>query len=519
MGKAVNRSRLKALPFFIGLILISVFGGIILAISTPMGMGQINDSTAYIAGARSVLAGTGYSEIWLASNTEPIIHYPPLLSSILALMGVFGLDPARGIRALNIFLYSGNIFLMGILGWRMTSRKLVGVLLALGFTLDGTLLRVHAYAISEPLFILLLISSILLIGRYINNKITHLLVLAGLVTGLTLITRYVGLAVLVTILVTLIIFISTWRKRLGALGIFLLFALPLLLAWIYRNQHLTGMATNRGISWHPISIDNIRFGLTNFIDWLIPIHNTDFNYYLLSASILGLIFCVVLAWTGYTGIMNFIRPPRIPKPNPYAFTTGVFLLIYSGSIIASMSFFDGTTKFQDRILSPIYIALLILFVTLFAWVWITQNMKARVLVSIVVFILFFSSSINYYQVVVKLRQDGLGYTSVRFQKSTIANHIRQLPEKIKIYTNSPPAVYSTTDRSSYIIFLDTELNDSTLKYFSNINYEVHTGEAVLALFGVSMDTINNSVFDQLTDGLKLRVKYGTHMLYDNNPSQ
>jgi hypothetical protein len=42
--------------------------------ATPEGLGLTDDSIAYIAGARSMLAGDGYREAWLASD-GPVTHF------------------------------------------------------------------------------------------------------------------------------------------------------------------------------------------------------------------------------------------------------------------------------------------------------------------------------------------------------------------------------------------------------------------------------------------------------------
>jgi hypothetical protein len=110
------------LLFLLALCLIAVSSVGILLYSTPQGLGLSDDSIAYIAGARSLLSGQGYREAWLASN-QPVTHFPPGFSSILALIGLSGLDPLRGTRLINSILFGANAFLLGILGWRMTTDR------------------------------------------------------------------------------------------------------------------------------------------------------------------------------------------------------------------------------------------------------------------------------------------------------------------------------------------------------------------------------------------------------------
>ena len=123
----MNRSTLR-LVSFISLFLIAVAGIFLILKATPEGMGLSDDSIAYIAGARSMLAGNGYREAWLNSN-GPVTHFPPGFSSVLAFLGLFGLDPLRGTRFVNALLFGANAGLLGILAWRMTPSLTAGLVL------------------------------------------------------------------------------------------------------------------------------------------------------------------------------------------------------------------------------------------------------------------------------------------------------------------------------------------------------------------------------------------------------
>src|SRR3990172_6151761 len=128
------------LLFLFALSLIAVGSMSVLLYSTPEGLGLSDDSIAYIAGARSILAGNGYREAWLASN-GPVTHFPPGFSSVLAMIGLSGLDPLRGTRFVNSLLFGANAFLLGLIGWRMTKSQVAGIVLALLFLLNASLLR------------------------------------------------------------------------------------------------------------------------------------------------------------------------------------------------------------------------------------------------------------------------------------------------------------------------------------------------------------------------------------------
>lgn len=512
----IKQDRLSIFLFITALTAFGLAGAVMLKIATPMGLGLINDSTAYIAGARSLLQGTGYSEIWLATDFEPIIHYPPLLSSLLALIGLSGLDPMRGVRALNILLYGSNIWLMGILSWRMTGFKVAGLLTALYFAMDGVLLEIHAYAISEPLFIFFLLASMILTSLHTEKESNAALALTGLATGMALLTRYVGLALLAATILVLVTLHTGWRKRFISAGLFLASSLPWFFAWVFRNRQLTGMATNRGIKWKPLVGDNINLGINNFTDWLFHI-NSAAKISTFPSLLVVLTLSLLIVWLLFVGIRYFAKPAHTSKPNAIVFFSVAFTLIYISSLMVSLSFFDGTTKLQHRILSPIYVTCTIILVSAFIWSWNHHQVAVKIALSCTACALFILAGANNFQTISRLKEDGQGYASARYQETVIADFLRNLPSDVKIYTNSPPAVYSSTDRRSYILFLDAELTSETRSFYTQVRQEVGNGNAVLAFYGVHKGDMNTEAYGYLVNGLNLSIKNGTNLIYENNP--
>src|SRR5512145_2526933 len=82
---------------FVALLLIALIGVLLVLQATPEGSALSDDSIAYIAGARSVVAGNGYREAWLASN-QPVTHFPPAFPAVLAFFGYLGIDPLHAVR-------------------------------------------------------------------------------------------------------------------------------------------------------------------------------------------------------------------------------------------------------------------------------------------------------------------------------------------------------------------------------------------------------------------------------------
>ncbi len=494
---------------FLILVLFALSGTLLILYATPQGMGLSDDSIAYIAGARSILSGQGYREAWLASN-QPVTHFPPGFSSVLAFVGISGLDPLRGTRLVNSLLFGANIFLLGLIGWRMTKSHITGIALALLFLINGSLFRVHTTAMSEPLYIFFTLAAFLAFSQYLlseeKNSIKFLL-LVSVCTAFAYLTRYAGLALLATFLVSLLILHDTWRNRLTSAGIFLAGFLPFALAWSLRNRLLTDNATNRQLVFHPITAENIQLGISNFAAFLLPVEEwrkTLIKIPNLFTGILVLILFSLLAWLMTKGLKKFFNPAN-KTPEILSFINALYIFGYLASILSSMTFFDASTKFQLRILAPVYVSLLVMLTYLGWHLW--QKQKT---ISLLFFLMLVSLSIyNFTSTLAQLRKGGQGYASFQWFDSEAMDFLRQLPESTRIYSNQVGPVYLYTGRSGYVLpdLVDPVTGLPRGRYEESVDLlqaDVLSGEAALALFKYgSQDEDVQSVYLDLANGLYL----------------
>jgi hypothetical protein len=478
----------------LGLIAVSAMG--VLLYSTPQGLGLSDDSIAYIAGARSILSGQGYREAWLASD-QPVTHFPPAFSTILALI--------------NSILFGANIFLLGMIGWRMIKPQLAGLILAFLFAVNASLFNAHAVAMSEPLYIFFSLAAFLTFSQYFNSQKNIWLMATGCLTAFAYLTRYAGLALLATFLVTLILLQDTWKKKITSAGIFLASAVPFLLGWSIRNKLVADNATNRTLVWHPLTAENIKTGIYNFSEFFIPVETWRralVNIPNFFAILLSFIALVLLIWVVYRGVKKFLRPST-EQPEILSFTSGLYIFGYLASIVSSMLLFDASTKFKLRILSPVYVALLILLVFLGYWIWQKRTILWRSFIIIAAIFILVLSIYNMTGVVAKLHKGGQGYASFQWYDSGAMAFLGKLPEGTRIYTNQPGPVYLYTNRPSYVLpdLVDPVTGLPREGYAEGVvalHKDVLSGNAVLALFKFgSEDEDVQSVYIQLANGLNL----------------
>lgn len=507
--------------------LLAALGTFLVLYATPQGLGLSDDSIAYIAGARSLLNGQGYREAWLASNGLAT-HFPPGFSSTLALIGLSGLDPLRGARFLNSILFGANTFLLGLIGWRMTRSQIAGAVLALLFAVNASLFNAHTVAMSEPLYIFFSLAAFLTfscsysgvqqLAAVQNSKSASklpdsrvFLIATGILTALAYLTRYAGLSLLATFIVALFLLQDTWRKKLTSAGIFLAGFIPFSLAWSIRNKLVADNATNRTLVYHPLTAENIQTGIYNFSEFFIPVEAWRRalikipNFFIILISLIAL---ALLVWVVYKGLRKFLQPAT-EQPEILSFTNALYIFGYLASIISSMLLFDASTKFKLRILSPVYVALLILLVLFGHWLWQKRSVFLRSLIVIITVFILALSTYDTSSVVTKLHKGGQGYASFQWYDSQAMDFISELPEGARIYTNQPGPVYLYTGRPSYVLpdLIDPVTGLPREGYEAGVaalHEDVLSGNAVLALFKFgSEDEDVQSVYIQLAEGLYL----------------
>ncbi|HIE25196.1 MAG TPA: hypothetical protein EYP74_04270 [Anaerolineales bacterium] len=544
------------------LILVTATGAWLLKISTPHGLGLTDDAISYIAASRALLAGQGFTRIWLRTGLEPIIHWPPGFPTTLALISlIFKIDPYRSARVLNVLIFGANAGILGLLGYKMTksprskgfreaplwgSPYFAGILLSILFLSNTALLRLHAQALSEPLYIFVSLLAFLAFYRVfspppiptfprggkeqlsqtrhilppsggeteISRSDVHVLpssegvrggkmwlLITGILTGISYLTRYAALSLIATFIVAIFILFPTWKKRFKSLAYFFAGLLPLILPWMLRNEVVGGTATNRRVIWHPVTLKNARRGLRSSFQFILPYFETP-EYFIL-AIILVVFLIALLMWVLPRGIKYFLKPEKNTRPKILPFVTVLYIFSYLGSLLVSLSFFDAATPLNDRILSPVYVSILIMLIYLMHKLYEEGKILPRILAISLTLFLLTTSFIANNRTVAELQESALGFASWRWRESTVMEAIRDLPDDVEIYTNQPPAVYFWTNRPAYLIW-GSEQSDT-----------VRSGDAVLAIFyPPHRDTPKFQAWlAEITEGLEPIQKSGLGNLY------
>ncbi|MBN1507106.1 MAG: hypothetical protein JW955_09685 [Sedimentisphaerales bacterium] len=430
-----------------GLIVALSIGGVALSLvsTSRYGVGVSSDSTAYLSAARSLSAGHGY----MCHDGSPYTGWPPLFPTVLAGIGLAGIDPAVAARFLNAFAFGGIIFASGLFFVRCLKSKALVVVATSSILLSYPLLDISIMALTEAVFVLLVvlfvleISSLLECGRFFS------LVLASVFASLCLLQRYTGVTLVLAGTILIVFFERHGRPsvRLKHLAWFLAISCAPMAVWVVRNVLTTHMLTGhtRHHSVHSL-YDNVVFAADAATKWLVP------EWVSLSMRLIIVTLLLLLA----TAVLVFSLKVRrsVDGDCPYIRPAGVVMLVYVPLLLYTHQVGVLNEPINDRYLSPL--AALVPWV-LFAAVdrvraWLSPRLRpASVLVvGLCALWLLYPLGRIREQVSSHRKYGAGGYAWVGWQTSPLVSWLHEHPLQGSVRCNAPDALYALVGRSAAV---------------------------------------------------------------------
>ena len=339
---------------------------IILLSQVNYGVGVSPDSVAYIGSSRNLLAGDGLFNM----NGGIYRDQPPLFPMLLAVPGIFGLDPADTAGYLNAAAFALTAFLSTMwLRRKLRSRFLVGWG-CVAIVISPPLVLASSWAWSESTFILLTMLSIFFLDKFLRaGKRSDLFAAAGF-TALACLDRYIGGAIVAAAAPLLLIRKdAALRERATSAAVYCTIALAPLCAWLLRTscvpeRHLDSMSIRRSILrcpiWSPGSLrsqSGRSVGSYGGISGSSPYRVR--RRWISDVPSLGgvaLAFLILLAGgAGYIIVRSLRRGRRVGTTVILA----VFVVVFTCLMTVNASV-QGVEPINERLLSPVYLPLLLL---------------------------------------------------------------------------------------------------------------------------------------------------------------
>jgi 4-amino-4-deoxy-L-arabinose transferase-like glycosyltransferase len=478
------------------IVVIALTGSFMIFYSTVWGPWVYSDSTEYIVSAQNLIQGHGLGLYGASGDFHPLSLHPPFYSLVLSFFGLFGADLVMTARWLNIALFGLTILLLGVTIYAYTKSTWLSITASFLFFCMPIMVDVFSGAMSEPLFLFIGLCSICLILFYLRNNHIILLVISGFASGLAMLTRYSGLAFIITGGLILLIFSrSPWKKRiLDVMTYGILSSLPTIgwLIWL-RTQSLGVRSSPVNLNWGE-QFTRFKLAVVDIFWSWIPFTSLLPHYsYNLARNLIIVSIPLLLALIGLTVLKLRKNKQELLDPTN-GFILGTFMLglavAYLFIIALSYMLTYPPPDLNSRTFLPIQLATLVGIFSMLLF-FIRSWKSARYLVSIPI-ILTLVISVSYLHdsldIVSQYHQDGAGYTAKAWQNAEIISQIEQLPVETTLISNESAMVLFFTGRPAYDI---TELIDHapqtiTDRYGDDTNdppqKEFHENGAALVLF-------------------------------------
>ncbi len=431
------------------LIVLSVLGVWIVQYSTRWGAALSDDSFQYVSAARNLVAGEGLGYRWGDGTVQPLVNYPPVFSMALAAPGFFGAEALSAARWLNAVSFGLLIFLFGTTIGRETGTQGWPVLAALLALTSPVLIEAHAWALSEPLYLLLGLGGLALIAQYRQRPHAAVLIGAAAAIGMAWLTRYVGAALVASGSVLLLLRGPRPKpERLRAAAVFSLLAAAPMGIWLARVAALSATFGGRSLIWNPIRINQVRRAVNVLFIWLLPGRFVHGNEWPLLIGAVLLAGAALAAWLWARGRRSAGSPARTPFE--LAWALGLYIVFYLGILVFALTFYDPRIPFDNRLFSPLYLSGLGLLVLLLSRLWRTGHLFFKAAVLAVAVSLLALNGLRAADLISHLHTQGAGYASRGWHSSPTLEALDAEGEA-PVFSNAYPAIHLWLDRPAYPI--------------------------------------------------------------------
>ena len=428
------QSKTQSVLFWSGIFLLSLFAIYQAYRATTWGVGLSPDSLSYLKGARSIVENKNLQGLGT--------HWPPLYFILIALCDLITGNTLVAARYLQVFIFFLNLLLFSLIIWKSSHGAFVTTLIGtLLFVTAQPFLHMHTIVLSEPLFFLLTLLGFYCLSMYLDHENHfHLLFFSAFFTSLAFLTRYVGITLIISGTLLILLYGSgNIRKRLKAGSIFAFFSTLPALFWVSRNLFMKNEVTSRHFAVHPVSMENIRIGLSLLLEWL---HLPAGHPFMLLVSIV-LLAALFLISTKKT------KSSQQSKVIELCF---IFIIVYLAFLLVSISFFDAQTDLNERILSPVFLFLVLGVVLLHERTSHLNWYKKVRYITVFAFLIFaytqYTVEAGYVSYTMR---SGLGFAGKMWVLSDTLKIAEQIPADSVIYTNGPEPLYIYANRPAKMI--------------------------------------------------------------------
>lgn len=440
-------------------------------VTSQYGVGVSPDSVNYVEIANNFKDGKG-----IINNKGKLVnHWPPFYSILKGtfskLTGVEVLNMARYLNAVLIALVF-VLFNLIIKRYQLNTALQASLNLILLFSAP---LTIFLMVWSEGLFMFILLTIVYFYLNWLDTNKTHQLILAGLLSGIMILTRYAGIGFILGILIyTFFLHKDKFSKRFLYCCIYGGISLATFSTWTLYTSLSEQATVSRKFVYHPITLDKIKTFFITLNNWIVP------SYSIIAYIFLAILF--MLLWS------NLKAKQGLPSINTKAKESmkliGILIAAYFFLLLVAISFFDAYTPLDNRILSSIFVLILLLLAPLLNKISFHQIEQRSVFA--ILGVILISTSLHNIPTYQKYYQEGRGYNSKKWIESETIQALKELKFK-KVYSNGPELLrFYFPEKSKNLLALPRWISPFTRKKasefdknFNNIKRKVDKGKAIV----------------------------------------
>jgi 4-amino-4-deoxy-L-arabinose transferase-like glycosyltransferase len=454
-----SRNKIAIAQIFLGLIiLLSITGGVIAIYSTANGPWGYTDPVEYISTASSILKGHGLGYYEGDAQFNVITLHPPFYSVVLSVIGLTGSNLVAAARWVNIFAFVASIFIAGWIFLRFSRVPALGIVASTLLCTFPHMVVTFSSSYSEPLFIFLILFSGLCLLISLKRDKPLLLIMSALILGLVPFTRYAGIAMLASGIVTVFCCVAgNFPTRLRKTLIFALIGCLPTVVWLLRVYLITDHSVGGRaleLNWNTLANQFQMFrGIFMDTVWKwIPFQK---NNTLLPYRVRIVIFGIGLI---ATITLTFLANHRMQKDTtskndlPIFLYFGLSVLSYLLVLIATYLFTQPTIDINDRTLLPFFVCLIIGILAAFSlWqtAWFEQHGRLLQVLPWLIMGLCLYWYIPQTQEMIKFYHRGDGLTTYHWNHSEIIQSVRSMPVSTSVISNDWELLTLWTERPIY----------------------------------------------------------------------
>ena len=418
----------------------------------PAGPGLDPDAVQYIAAAKS-LASNGTLEVpddgWENTDSvEPLTHFPPGVSTVLAGPVALGADAVQAARVLNgvaALVLVALVFML--VSW--AEGRAAGTVAAIAVAVTPAVASVFLDVLSEPLFFAVTATALACMIWRPRSPI-----LAGIAAAAAALVRYAGVSIIAAAGVWSLLLPGTLRDRIRravTAGVPGAIALG---SWTIRTRLETNGEGIRRLSVYGQIAPTLREGLRTLAGWSAPL--VDGAWRAIPAVI---VVCALMVLTRDALRRWAVRDRALgDRPAPagdgrersrrIVAATLVTAACYLAVVVSARLFADPNIPLDERLLAPLMLLLTVPVVVVASNGWRVWRRSARIVAAVLFVTWAGASAWATAQEGAYAVETGNDYADQSWFGSPLIAWVRGHGAGRELYTNYPTALYFHANRFS-----------------------------------------------------------------------